>query len=828
MNTSANSSSTSSAPTTVGFWKNGVWQPRPRTPPEERSHRGGSGPRRTQRKYDRVQSYLAGDWKPAWMVSYIADRKRREAGDAASNEEDVDKDVVESTGVCTEELTKDTMEATLDETTPPAEPTSHTDPDPWSGQWGGDNSQWWWTSWSTSSSWWDGWSWSSSSTTSPPPLHDFAAPNFGLYPDVNPVGHEDALADLEGDHIWRMQLTESERALPRGGGIPEGSVQRLEDLFQRLEDYDSFELGPESRWALARLSRRVDEATEALGTLLEVMLRRLRPRGRWPVVRTPRNEVDQLRMFNWVRRFSDVFVNTLQFNLDVPLQPREDLNELSAGETPAIQDEPNVEPPAQDDQEDDMPLPVHPAGGVGEIPLGANDATTAIENPINVEPEAEPPLETCSSSSDNGSRTTRSRSRTPNPPPRLRHLQQVVATEGLQRALNGELMGVWHDEEDTARLTTTSSTTSLHRATTLRRTSNGTTSSTRPSPTWSSSSTSSWTSCSCSSTTPCASSTSPSCASCSPSQWHGLTVEVNSWSCSTIVDVVNSSLGVFLDYLFMLDELPGAISANYLFVLDELPGATSSSTTSTTTENSQHSAVRDAVGREVLMGGEADLVEVAHRLLARSRLLLRYQQNLMVALEEALGWFQLPPAAVPFNAPTMETQIWRTISQAASSEGDAGVTVQGSAGEASAPIVLLQPGFPSTGEELSGALPGMSLTTAAGLRRRAWQINAGNVIGAGGPSGGHGADDPGDCDLYLLQTDPSSLVPVPENCGALPRQSSRGLRQHRRRLRAPRPLPVVRDAEWMTRDGSSRRPEATPDSRPRDRRQRDRSRSRDE
>ena len=401
-------------------------------------------------------------------------------------------------------------------------------------------------------------------------------------------------------------------------------------------------------------------------------------------------------------------------------------------------------------------------------------------------------------------------------------------------------MGVWQDEEDTARLTTTSSTTYLHPS------SSSTCTWWPSSSTWSScassstSSNSTWSSCACSSTTtcaltsspsssttPCASTSSPSFASCSPSQWHGPTVATNFWPYSLTGELVGFSLDVFLVYLLDLEEQPGEVSVNYLFGLG-LPETTSSSTTSTTTEDSQHSAVRDAVGREVLMGGEADLVEVAHRLLARTRILLRYQQNLMVALEEALGWFQLPSTAVPFNAPTMETQIWRTISMAASSDGDAGLTVQGAAGEASAPVVLLQPGLPSSSEELAGALPGMSLTTAAGLRRRAWQINAGNIVGEGEPSGGHGDEDPGDCDLYLLQTDPSAPVSVPETCGALPRQSGRGLCQHRRRLRAPRPLPIVRDPEWMTRDGPSRRPEATPDSRPRDRHPRDRSRSRDE
>ena len=271
--TSSDSSTT--PPAGVGFWKNGIWHARPRTPAEERAHRGGGGPRRTQRKQERVQSYLAGEWKPAWLANYIAERQSR-TGPLLDTEAAVGEkgEVETNVPVTTAQV----------DPSPPAEPTAYTDPDPWSGQWGDTSSQWWWDAWTSTSSWWDGWTWSTSSTTSPPvnlhelhpppPLGD-APPNFGLFPEVHSPGHMETMSDSEGDHIWRMQLTNSERALLRGGGVPERAVQRLEDFFQRLEDYDSFELGPESRWALARLARRVDEATEALGFVLEVMLRRL-------------------------------------------------------------------------------------------------------------------------------------------------------------------------------------------------------------------------------------------------------------------------------------------------------------------------------------------------------------------------------------------------------------------------------------------------------------------------------------------------------------------------------------------------------------------------
>ena len=223
------------------------------------------------------------------------------------------------------------------------------------------------------------------------------------------------------------------------------------------------------------------------------------------------------------------------------------------------------------------------------------------------------------------------------------------------------------------------------------------------------------------------------------------------------------------------------------------------------------------------MGGEADLVEVLHRLLARARLLLRYQQHLCLAVEEALGWLHVPPSAVPLNAATMDAQIWQTVSSVVSStEGGVSGELQASARNASAPVVLLQEGWPSSTAALQAAVPGMPLRVIAGLRRRAWQINAANVVGANsssvenvtGPQGNptmQSAEPGMDCDLYLVQTEPSSSLPPPDRCGPLPRLSGRGLQYQRRRHRAPRPLPVVRDPAWMLRQGRER-VSATPES----------------
>ena len=171
----------------------------------------------------------------------------------------------------------------------------------------------------------------------------------------------------------------------------------------------------------------------------------------------------------------------------------------------------------------------------------------------------------------------------------------------------------------------------------------------------------------------------------------------------------------------------------------------------------------------------------------------------------------------------MDAQIWQTVSSVASSstEGEVSGELQASARNASAPVVLLQEGWPSSTAALQAAVPGMPLRVA-GLRRRAWQINAANVVGANsssvenvtGPQGNptmQSAEPGMDCDLYLVQTEPSSSLPPPDRCGPLPRLSGRGLQYQRRRHRAPRPLPVVRDPAWMLRQGRER-VSATPES----------------
>ena len=71
-------SSSSSTTSEVGFYRYGVWHQRPRTASELRSHLGGGGAQRSRRRAERMAAYLAGNWKPAWLVAYIREREARQ------------------------------------------------------------------------------------------------------------------------------------------------------------------------------------------------------------------------------------------------------------------------------------------------------------------------------------------------------------------------------------------------------------------------------------------------------------------------------------------------------------------------------------------------------------------------------------------------------------------------------------------------------------------------------------------------------------------------------------------------------------------------------
>ena len=738
---SSNSSSSSSPAATVGFWANGIWHPRARTPAEETSHRGGSGPKRTQRRQDRVQQYLAGDWRPAWLEKYIQDRKSRE-----------------------ETQETDSVQAVAQ---PDPSPTTCTDPDPWSGQWQDS----WWSSWHWSSSW-EGWetpSWTSTSTTSPAAGQELGLPNDGLMPEVHDVDPQE-LAEI----VWTMQLTQSERALLVDAGTPEAVVNRISDLFERLEDHDSLERGPEARWALGRLVRRMDEAIENQGVILQVMMRRLQIRGRWPVVRVPAQEMERWRLFTRVRQFGGIFTDTLEHHLHVPLQPREDENMLEA--------------------------PLTTQTSATSSHLGSAEPTTREGNHTahGQQGMANP----ASSSSSTSASRPRTRSRTP--PPGFE-----VEALGLQRALQGELLGIWReprDEDDHPGAVQGGTPTETQNVETQNMASTTTTS-------WGFFITSSTTS---------------------------TTVNLTSTSTRSSALASSSTSGVSFGTTASLGTRPLVDTAETLSSCSSLSCTSTTwswawmwSTTSTSTSSSVATAwpseiVREAVVQEMQLATEADALEVAHRLLARTRLLVRNQRLLMVALEETLTWMQAPANAVPLNGATMDNHIWRTVAREAAT-GDDRPSSATSSTPFAPPAVLLQPGLPRTWSEVVQAVPGLRARSVVGLRRRVWQSHMAEVLrrsnSADTTAVNQGANPlaPDDCELYLLQADPNRAVD-PNFGGSLPVLPGRAGFQARRRHRVVRVPPPLREpawATWSSMSSSSRAPTTTPE------RVRERSRSRD-
>ena len=73
----ASSSDSATANTSVGFWRHGEWVPRPRTAEERRAHLGGNGMQRWIKRERRMAQYLAGNWRPAWLVQYKEDKEKR-------------------------------------------------------------------------------------------------------------------------------------------------------------------------------------------------------------------------------------------------------------------------------------------------------------------------------------------------------------------------------------------------------------------------------------------------------------------------------------------------------------------------------------------------------------------------------------------------------------------------------------------------------------------------------------------------------------------------------------------------------------------------------
>ena len=351
--TEAYDTTSSDSSEVVGFWKYGEWQPRHRTPEELRAHRGGGGPRRQQRRQERVQLYLRGEWKPRWLQEYVIQKQQRD--DKARAAQDVlpaSESPVAQQSVAPPQPEVETEGDSLEQPRQPPKAwtfssdsmcPSSSSSCPASASW---SSNWTWpTNWTSSSSWWSSWSnewqwgewqepeqqveewpWpgetSSSSSTSS--TTTWFSPNFGLFPVVR------ELEEGEMEETWLMQLTNSERATLQESGVPPATVARLDSMLDTMDRQQREGRGAEGRWALGCFLARASEGAEALDSVLGVLQRRLQPRGYFPIRRVPANEQMRWSLFQWARNHRDVVLGTLERHLDVGLVPGD--SELPAGE----------------------------------------------------------------------------------------------------------------------------------------------------------------------------------------------------------------------------------------------------------------------------------------------------------------------------------------------------------------------------------------------------------------------------------------------------------------------------------------------------------------
>eukprot|EP00439_Symbiodinium_sp_Y106_P039173 s2481_g4.t2 len=285
------SSDASTTPVTPGFWHHGVWVNRPRTPAEHRRHVGGGGLKRLLKREARMNSYFKGDWKPRWLCDYIDQKAKREqvlAADDDKNEQPGEADD-ESTEVASNpwaELgwwTQDEwqqwwswngLQNGTSSSSPSAWQSSSTT---WPSSSTSTSTTSWATSWTTSSSsgvsslslspswlylessylWWGDLAWlfalvgeveSTTSTTSSSSL----PPNHGLLPLVGPA---QPIVKMQ------MELTGAETAVLQEAAVPQQTLARLQSMMEMLDRHQAEGRGPEARWALGCLLRRLDEGT---------------------------------------------------------------------------------------------------------------------------------------------------------------------------------------------------------------------------------------------------------------------------------------------------------------------------------------------------------------------------------------------------------------------------------------------------------------------------------------------------------------------------------------------------------------------------------------
>ena len=122
-------------------------------------------------------------------------------------------------------------------------------------------------------------------------------------------------------HEMRMELSNAEVATLQEAAVPQPTIRRLQAMMEALDRHQAEDRGPEARWALGCLLRRVDEGAHALDEALRILARRLVPRGYLPVRRYPTNEGARWHIYNWARAYGDDLLHVLDRHLQTGLTP---------------------------------------------------------------------------------------------------------------------------------------------------------------------------------------------------------------------------------------------------------------------------------------------------------------------------------------------------------------------------------------------------------------------------------------------------------------------------------------------------------------------------
>ena len=268
---------------TVGFWRWGEWQARPRTSSEERAQRGGQGPIRQARRGRLQQQWQEGTFRPAAFYRDV-NRDGPEAQEARSrfaqllNLHQVPRhgEALRHDGVWTARQWGD-WEAWVQG---PALVVDWSQP--------GLPEQWWFED----------------------ELDDSGFLQVGM--SSLSVPYMEDVSNL-------MQLTEQEEQLLCDLHVPDSLRADLRRVMRTLETHANNDEGPEFRWGVQEFLAAWDRGVQSTEHIIGCLRRRVGHQGAppyYPVVRTPRQAADRVRALAWGRTLTGVFCPVMEALVD--------------------------------------------------------------------------------------------------------------------------------------------------------------------------------------------------------------------------------------------------------------------------------------------------------------------------------------------------------------------------------------------------------------------------------------------------------------------------------------------------------------------------------